>query len=166
MEGVKMIKGFIPEKGSGTSLADLLSISLVIPVFYVLLTGLHVLLNLGCTFGGIFYRQDMDSWIPMIFMWPLCAPFGIVGSLLIYLLIILMPNYDKVTEFFKYFGRYSNIWLLVIFSLTLNELLKTFDVGLNINRWNNNHKVAILPVIVGLALLLLNSIKDLFNFVL
>ena len=166
MEGIKMVKGFMPEKGSGTSLADLLSISLVIPIFYVLLTGLHVLLNLGCTFGGIFYRQDMDSWIPMIFMWPLCAPFGIVGSLFIYLLIILMPNYDRVREFFKYFGRYNNIWLLVIFSFTLNEVLKTFDVGLDINRWNLDHKVAILPVVIGLSFIILKSIRDLFNYVL
>lgn len=166
MEGIKMVKGFLPEKGSGTSLADLLSILLVVPVFYVLLTGLHVLLNLGSTIGGIFYRQDMDSWIPMFFMWPLCAPFGIIGSLFIYLLIILMPNYDRVREFFKYFGRYNNIWLLVVFSLSLNEVLKIFDVGLNINRWNTHHKIAILPVVIGLALIILKSIRDLFNYLL
>ena len=166
MEGIKMIKGFTPEKGSGTSLAELLSLVIVMPIFYIFLTFLHVMLNLGSSIGGIFYRQDADSWIPMIFLWWLCAPFGILGSLLVYLLIVFMPNYDRARTFFKYFSRYNNIWLLLILSYTLNEVLNTFDIGLDINRWNANHKAAIIPVIVLLSLVIIKSIRDLFNYVL
>ena len=166
MEGVKMVKGFTPERGSGTSLADLLSLTIVMPIFYILLTGLHALLNIGSIWGGIFYRQDMDSWIPMIFLWPFCGPFGMLGSLIVYLLIVFMPNYQRASNFFKYFSRYSNIWFLLIFSFTLNEVLKVFDIGLDINRWNTNHKAAIIPVIVLLSLVIIKSIRDLFNYVL
>ena len=77
---------------------------------------------------------------------------------------MLMPSYDRAREWFKYFGRYNNIWLLITFGVSLNEILKVFDVGLEINRWNMDHKIAIIPIIVGLVLVLLKSIKDFFNY--
>jgi len=164
MEGVKLIKEFIPKQGSGTSLGDLLAVGVVVPIFMVLLICLHLVFNLASTVGGIFYRQDEFSWITPAFLWPFLSIFGVSGSLFIFILLILMPSYDRAREWFKYFGRYNNIWLLITFGVSLNEILKVFDVGLEINRWNMDHKIAIIPIIVGLVLVLLKSIKDFFNY--
>tara|TARA_B100000900_G_scaffold415937_1_gene447973 strand:+ start:2718 stop:3995 length:1278 start_codon:yes stop_codon:yes gene_type:complete len=164
MEGVKLIKGFIPKQGSGTSVGDLLAVGVIVPIFMVLLICLHLVFNLGSVIGGIFYRQDEFSWITPALTWPILSIFGVAGSLFIFLLLMLMPSMDRSREWFKYYGRYNNIWLLVTFSVALNEILKVFDVGLNINRWNMDHKIAIIPIIVGLALVILKSIYDFFNY--
>ena len=63
MEGVKLIKGFIPKQGSGTSVGDLLAVGVIVPIFMVLLICLHLVFNLASVIGGIFYRQDEFSWI-------------------------------------------------------------------------------------------------------
>ena len=164
MEGVKLIKEFIPKQGSGTSVADLLAVGVLVPIFMVLLICLHLVFNLGSTIGGIFYRQDEFSWMAPGLLWPFLSIFGVAGSLFIFLLLILMPSYDRVREWFKYYGRYNNIWLLITFGVSLNEILKVFDVGLEINRWNTDHKIAIIPIIVGLVLVILKSLRDFFNF--
>ena len=75
-----------------------------------------------------------------------------------------MPNYDRAREWFKYWGRYYNIWILIVLSVALNDTLKVFDVGLNINRWNTDHKIAIIPTIVGLALWIIKCLYDFFNY--
>ena len=36
---------------------------------------------------------------------------------------------DRSREWFKYYGRYNNIWLLVTFSVALNEILKVFQLS-------------------------------------
>jgi len=164
MEGVKLIKEFIPKKGSGTSVADLLAVGVIVPIFMVLLICLHLVFNLGSVIGGIFYRQDEFSWITPALTWPLISIFGVASSLFIFLLLMLMPNYDRAREWFKYYGRYNNIWLLITFSVALNDILKVFDIGLEINRWNTDHKIAIIPIIVGLVLVILKSLRDFYNY--
>jgi len=164
MEGVKLIKEFIPKKGSEASLSDLLAVGVIVPIFMVLLICLHLVFNLGSIIGGIFYRQDEISWITPALTWPLLGIFGVGSSLFIFALLMLMPNMDRIREWFKYYGRYNNVWLLLTFGLALDEILKVFDVGLNINRWNMDHKIAIIPIIVGLVLIILKSIYDFFNY--
>ena len=164
MEGVKLIKEFIPKKGSGTSVADLLAVGVIVPIFMVLLICLHLVFNLGSVIGGIFYRQDEFSWITPALTWPLISIFGVASSLFIFLLLMLMPNYDRAREWFKYYGRYNNIWLLITFGVALNDILKVFDIGLEINRWNTDHKIAIIPIIVGLVLVILKSLRDFYNY--
>tara|TARA_Y100000287_G_scaffold154639_1_gene131121 strand:- start:911 stop:2143 length:1233 start_codon:yes stop_codon:yes gene_type:complete len=164
MEGIKLIKEFIPKKDSGASVGDFLAVGLLVPVFMVLIICLHLVFNIGSVIGGIFYRQDEFSWITPALTWPFLSLFGVAGSLFIFLLLMLMPNYDRAREWFKYWGRYYNIWILIVLSVALNDTLKVFDVGLNINRWNMDHKIAIIPTIVGLALWIIKCLYDFFNY--
>lgn len=164
MEGIKLIKGFIPKKGAGASLSNLLTVAAIIPVYMVLLICLHIVFNVASSIGGIFYRQDEFSWITPAFIWPLLFPFGMIGSLIIFLLLVLMPNMERVREFFKYFYRYGSIWFIVIFAFALNDILKVFQAPGDISRWNTDQYVGIIPIIVGLSLTVIYALRQFFKY--
>ena len=77
-----------------------------------------------------------------------------------------MPNKDKRADFFKYFLRYRDIWLLVIFGVAIQKIMSEFKLDFNIQRWNDNHKYTIIPVISIFTLLVLKSIYDIIKFAL
>ena len=177
MEASKLIKGFIPVGETykdpkkmndipNPGSADFLSLILLAPLFFLGTSSLNLIFSLFSIPGGIVYKQDLFSWVAPLFTWWFFGIFGLIASFLVFHLIILMPNKDKRVDFFKYFLRYRDIWLLIIFGVAIQKIMNEFKLDFNIQRWNDNHKYTIIPVISIFTLLVLKSIYDVIKFAL